>query len=45
MSLFANPDTPHDIMLATVACHCGDPASAEADLKPLRLNHNIDPRA
>jgi FAD/FMN-containing dehydrogenase len=34
MSLFANPDT--DIMLAMVACHCGDPASAEADLKPLR---------
>ena len=23
-------------MLAMVACHCGDPASAEADLKPLR---------
>jgi len=36
MSLFANPDTPDDIMLAMVACHCGDPASAEADLKPLR---------
>ena len=36
MSLFANPDAPDDIMLAMVACHCGDPASAEADLKPLR---------
>ena len=36
LSLFANPGTPDDIMLAMVACHCGDPASAEADLKPLR---------
>jgi hypothetical protein len=36
LSLFANPDAPDDITLAMVACHCGDPASAEADLKPLR---------
>jgi FAD/FMN-containing dehydrogenase len=36
MSLFANPDAPGDIMLAMIACHCGDPANAEADLKPLR---------
>lgn len=36
MSLFANPDTPEEAMLAMAACHCGDPASAEADLKPLR---------
>jgi hypothetical protein len=37
MSLSASPDTPDDdITLAMVARHCGDPASAEADLKPLR---------
>ena len=36
MSLFANSDAPDDIMLAIAACHCGDPATAEADLKPLR---------
>jgi FAD/FMN-containing dehydrogenase len=34
MSLFAN--APGDITVAMVACHCGDAASAEADLKPLR---------
>jgi len=36
LSLFANPDAPAETMLAIVACHCGEPASAEADLKPLR---------
>jgi FAD binding domain len=36
MSLFANPDAPDETIVAMVACHCGDPASAEADLKPLR---------
>jgi hypothetical protein len=36
MSLFANPDAPDETMVAMVACHCGDAASAEADLKPLR---------
>jgi hypothetical protein len=36
MSLFANPDAPQEAMVAMVACHCGDHASAEADLKPLR---------
>jgi FAD/FMN-containing dehydrogenase len=36
MSLFANPDAPGETMVAMVACHCGDAASAEADLKPLR---------
>ncbi|HET6190714.1 MAG TPA: FAD-dependent oxidoreductase, partial [Trebonia sp.] len=36
LSLFANPDASDDITLAMIACHCGDPASAEADLKPLR---------
>ena len=36
LSLFASPDEPAETMLAMVACHCGEPASAEADLKPLR---------
>ena len=36
MSLFANPDEPEETLVAMVACHCGDPASAEAALKPLR---------
>ena len=36
LSLFPDPDAPDDTTLAMVACHCGDPASAEADLKPLR---------
>ena len=36
MSLFANPGAPDETMVAMVACHCGDAASAEADLKPLR---------
>ena len=36
MSLFANPGAPGETMVAMVACHCGDAASAEADLKPLR---------
>ncbi len=35
-SLFADPSTPGDKLAAMVACHCGDPAAAEADLKPLR---------
>ena len=36
MSLFASPDAPDETTVAMVACHCGDAASAEADLKPLR---------
>jgi len=40
MSLFANPgaaeEGPEEGMMAMAACHCGDSASAEADLKPLR---------
>ena len=36
MSLFANPAAAEESMVAMVACHCGDPTSAEADLKPLR---------
>jgi FAD/FMN-containing dehydrogenase len=36
MSLFANPAAPEEGMVAMAACHCGDPMSAEADLKPLR---------
>ena len=35
-SLFADPSTPGDKLAAMIACHCGDPAAAEADLKPLR---------
>src|SRR5689334_19567110 len=29
-------DAPDETMAAMVACHCGDAANAEADLKPLR---------
>jgi len=36
MSMFANPDAPQEAVVAMAACHCGDPASADADLKPLR---------
>src|SRR5207302_10875850 len=36
MSLFANLATQVDNIQALVACHCGVPSSAEADLKPLR---------
>jgi FAD/FMN-containing dehydrogenase len=36
MSLFASPGAPDETMVAMVACHCGDAANAEADLKPLR---------
>jgi FAD binding domain/Berberine and berberine like len=36
LSLFANPDAPGEAMVAMAACHCGDPASAEAGLKSLR---------
>jgi hypothetical protein len=36
MSLFANPAALEQGMVAMAACHCGDPATAEADLKPLR---------
>ena len=35
-SLFADPAAPDEKLAAMVACHCGDPAAAEADLKPLR---------
>ena len=35
-SLFADPAAPEEKLVAMVACHCGDPAAAEADLKPLR---------
>jgi FAD/FMN-containing dehydrogenase len=36
LNLFANPAAPEEKMAAMIACHCGDPAAAEADLKPLR---------
>jgi FAD/FMN-containing dehydrogenase len=36
ISLFANPAAPEEGMVTMAACHCGDPATAEADLKPLR---------
>jgi len=36
MSLFASPDAPEEAFMAMAACHCGDPARAEVDLKPLR---------
>ena len=36
MSLFANPAAAEEGMVAMAACHCGDPMSVEADLKPLR---------
>ena len=35
-SLFADPSVPGEKAVAMIACHCGDPAAAEADLKPLR---------
>jgi FAD/FMN-containing dehydrogenase len=35
-SLFADPSAPQEKLAAMIACHCGDPAAAEADLKPLR---------
>jgi FAD/FMN-containing dehydrogenase len=35
-NLFADPAAPEDKYAAMVACHCGDPAAAEADLKPLQ---------
>lgn len=35
-NLFADPGAPEEKMAAMIACHCGDPAAAEADLKPLR---------
>lgn len=35
-SLFADPAAPEEKLAAMIACHCGDPAAAEADLKPLR---------
>ena len=35
-SLFADPTAPEDKLAAIIACHCGDCAAAEADLKPLR---------
>jgi FAD/FMN-containing dehydrogenase len=35
-SLFADPAAPDEKLAAMIACHCGDPAAAEADLKPLR---------
>ena len=36
MSLFADPAAAEEGMVAMAACHCGDPMSVEADLKPLR---------
>ena len=36
LNLFANPAAPEEKMAAMIACHCGDPGPAEADLKPLR---------
>ena len=35
-NLFADPAAPEEKLAAMIACHCGDPAAAEADLKPLR---------
>jgi len=35
-SLFADPAVPEEKLAAMIACHCGDPAAADADLKPLR---------
>jgi FAD/FMN-containing dehydrogenase len=35
-NLFADPAAPEEKLVAMVACHCGDPAAAERDLKPLR---------
>ena len=36
LSLFADPAAPEEKYAAIAACHCGDPAAAEAELKPLR---------
>jgi FAD/FMN-containing dehydrogenase len=36
LSLFADPAAPEEKLAAIIACHCGEPAAAEADLKPLR---------
>ena len=35
-NLFADPAAPEQKLAAMIACHCGDPAAADADLKPLR---------
>jgi FAD/FMN-containing dehydrogenase len=35
-NMFADAAAPRDKYVAMAACHCGDPATAEADLKPLR---------
>ncbi|MBO0817581.1 MAG: FAD-binding oxidoreductase, partial [Actinobacteria bacterium] len=35
-SLFADPAAPGEKLAGMIACHCGDAAAAEADLKPLR---------
>ena len=35
-NLFADPTAPQAKLAAMIACHCGDPETAEADLKPLR---------
>ncbi|MGE5135746.1 MAG: FAD-binding oxidoreductase [Gemmatimonadota bacterium] len=35
-NLFADPGAPEEKMAAIAACHCGEPAAAEADLKTLR---------
>ena len=35
-SLFADPAAPDQKLAAMVACHCGDPAAAESDLKAMR---------
>jgi FAD/FMN-containing dehydrogenase len=35
-SLCADPAEPGEQLAAMIACHCGDAAAAEADLKPLR---------
>jgi len=35
-SLFPDPAAPGEKLAAMIACHCGDPTAAEADLKPLR---------
>lgn len=35
-NMFADAAAPRDKYVAMAACHCGDPAAAEADLKPLR---------
>src|SRR5689334_2380290 len=36
-NLFADPAAPEEKLAAMIACHCGDPAAADADLKPLRV--------